>query len=335
MPFRTLSRIAAVALGAVLACGCSRENRSPAAPTQSPTPTPTVPSSPTALSLSVALDRTPLRVSDTATLRAHVRFSDGTESDVSDATWTVADEAISRVSATGQLTILAAGRTSITAKWKSLSNSLTIDALGKQYQFTARVHEAAPTANVALGGVQVVVERGSLDGMVLSTDATGAVTLPPTDNAGFRVRFKRPGYDDATFDVVAFPRDASADIAMAPAEGIETIHISGPDICAVPTVRAPCPNQPGICDWGSLMVTFPVYHSGIATLIDQSNPWVGGAWEDLAIDDGDGTYSEDRAFTLYTTSLPVRAGHRYAVFFSGSDYVVCNRPYRLTMTHPR
>lgn len=335
MPFGTFSRIAAVALGTVLTFGCSPANRSPAAPTPSPTPTPTVPSSTTALSLSVALDRTPLRVGDTAILRAHVRFSDGTESDVADATWTVADDAISRVSQTGQLTILAAGRTSITASWKSLSNSLTIETLGKQYQFTARVHEAAPTANVALGGVQVVVERGSLDGMVLSTDAAGAVTLPPTDNAGFRVRFKRPGYDDATFEVVAFPRDASADIAMAPAAGVETITIGGPDICAVPTVRAPCPNQPGICDWGSLMVTFPVYHSGTATLVDQSNPWVGGAWENLAIDEGNGTYTDYQAFTLYSTSLPVRAGHRYAVFFSGSDYVVCNRPYRLTLTHPK
>ena len=176
---------------------------------------------PTAVSLvSVTIEGVPgsLAVATQVQLQAAAAYSDGSQKDVTpSATWRSSNTAVATGSATGQLVALAAGETEITATFEGTAGR-TGAAVGG-YRVRGVVHETAPTSGVAVPDARVEIVGGSLNGLVVTTDAHGAFELPFVASPGFRIKIKKAGYDDVDFGVVELPRDLQPDIALSPTPG--------------------------------------------------------------------------------------------------------------------
>ncbi len=117
---------------------------------------------------------------------------------------------------------MGAGIVTLTAEHDRLSARASLPC---GFVVTAWVHENAPTRDVVLPGAQVVVVGGPHAGSILSTDAQGRVAIPPVASPGFRLQFKKPGYDDADYVVEQLPRETALDIEMMPVPGVRIDYV--------------------------------------------------------------------------------------------------------------
>jgi hypothetical protein len=201
--------IVSMLLLALPACG---SNVVPAASSAALPTAPSAQPAPSVAALQILDVPTSLPLGRTAQLRAVGTYPDGTYVDVSaKATWQSSNPAVCAVSPTGLVSATGAGTATIEARQDSLSRSASV-ACG--FVVIATVHENAPTTNVVLPGTQVVVVGGPHAGLTVSTDAQGRVALPPVSGPGFRLQFKKVGYDDTDYIVEQLPREADLDITM-------------------------------------------------------------------------------------------------------------------------
>ncbi len=181
------------------------------------------------LSVTISGVTAPLTVGTTLQLRLSASLSDGTQRDVTtEAAWQSSNVAVATVSSSGLLTVNGEGEADIAATFQPVAATARVTTTRVPYRVTGRVHEAEPTESTVIGGARVEVVGGPLDGYTTTTDASGLFGLPAVFDAGFRLKVKKAGYDDADYGIVVLPRDEHVDIGMSPVPGpppIARLHV--------------------------------------------------------------------------------------------------------------
>jgi len=178
---------------------------------------PTAPTTPgiTLVALTIASVDGVVPIGQSLQLRASAQYSDGSEREVTnDATWASSDEAIARVVA-GLLTVTGVGEADISARLQDVVSSRRIVGGRRSSTVSGVVHETFAT-DLPVDAARVEVVGGAQNGRVVTTDAQGRFELPGVTEPGFALKIKKPGYDDAQYNVVSLPRDANANIALRP-----------------------------------------------------------------------------------------------------------------------
>lgn len=172
------------------------------------------------LSVTISGVTAPLTVGTTLQLRLSASLSDGTQRDVTtEAAWQSSNVAVATVSSSGLLTVNGEGEADIAATFQAVAATARVTTTRVPYRVTGRVHETEPTESTVIGGAHVEVVGGPLDGYTTTTDASGLFGLPPVFDAGFRLKVKKAGYDDADYGIVVLPRDEHVDIGISPVPG--------------------------------------------------------------------------------------------------------------------
>ncbi|MGE5244837.1 MAG: hypothetical protein ACM3SQ_11475 [Betaproteobacteria bacterium] len=183
--------------------------------------TPTVPSAPTTRTqLQIVAVPATLQIGLAAQVRAIARYEDGTYVDASaQAFWSSSRPDVCKIAEDEIVSAVGAGTAVLQARFGDLSASASLSC---GYFIEASVHENAPTENVVVPGAQIVAVGGPLDGRTFLTDAQGHVTLPPVAAPGFRLQFKKTGYDDLDYIIRQLPRETALDIGMMP---VPSVHV--------------------------------------------------------------------------------------------------------------
>jgi Bacterial Ig-like domain (group 2) len=193
-------------------------------------------------------------VGQSSQLTASVTFSDGTKKDAtSSVAWQSSDATVATVSSTGLLTMTGAGEALLSASLQGVKGTakLLVSKLVPPltpYEISGVVHESAPTENVLLPDAVVQVVGGKLDGQQVSTNASGAFTLPPVTEAGFSLRVKRAGYETLQVPIDSLPHHLTHSIGLLPLP--QEVHEQWKvECCGRVSIR-------------ELHFSFPVHHSG-------------------------------------------------------------------------
>jgi hypothetical protein len=204
-----------------------------------------------------------LKVGQTAQLTASVTLSDGAKKDTtSGVTWQSTEPTVATVSSTGLLTTTGAGEALLTATLQGVKGTakLLVSKLAPPltlYEISGVVHESAPTENVLLPDTVVQVVGGQLDGQQVSTNASGAFTLPPVTEAGFSLRVKKAGYETLQVPIDSLPHHLTHSIGLLPLPQQVDERWSGG--CAGLTESS---RPLGFVSDRKLAISVPVHHSG-------------------------------------------------------------------------
>jgi hypothetical protein len=113
------------------------------------------------------------------------------------------------------LTVRGSGEAEISAVSAGVRGARRIVTVTGGYTITGVVREAFATS-LLVEAARIEVVGGPHDGRVLMTDAAGRFELSRVTEAGFALKVKKTGYEDAQYNVVALPRDTRAEIAIRP-----------------------------------------------------------------------------------------------------------------------
>ena len=260
---------------------------------------------------------------------AYAEFANGTRVDLREAScearWSSSTPEVVRVSATGLIEPIGFGTAVIAVDCEAVRGESTF-SVRRGFRIAGLVHESAPTEDVLIADARVEIEGGELDGHVVTTTADGRFVLPVVTFPGFGIRVKRPGYEDARFDVLMLPRDEQADIGLRPAFGMvqEVWEVQWP-LCWF----LECPKFDR---------TFDVHHDGQLTFQDARIVLV-YEWA-IGIFEGERLIWGSNGVPLPSNPMPhyplpaLKAGFRYRL------QVAVSRGYdgsssRLVFSHPR
>ena len=244
MTFRQLTCLGWLMIGTALVWGCDSSTKMTQPTTMGPSVT----------ELTISGLPPALKVGQTAQLTASVTLSDGAKKDAtSGVTWQSTEPTVATVSSTGLLTTTGAGEALLTATLQGVKGTakLLVSKLAPPltpYEISGVVHESAPTENVLLPDAVVQVVGGKLDGQQVSTNATGAFTLPAVTEAGFSVRVKRAGYETLRVPIDTLPHHLTHSIGLLPLP--QQVHERWSVVCC------------GRVSLRELHFAFPVHHSG-------------------------------------------------------------------------
>jgi len=272
-------------------------------------------------------------------LTATAAFSDGTRQDVTiRATWTSSNLSVATIAPTGVISGIGPGDVEIRVAYQGVADQRSIvvqraPVPPPSYVIRGIVHESAPTAHVLLPDVRIEVIGGALGGQVFVADHEAHFQLPAVTSAGFALKFKARGYDDAQFDVVQLPRDQTIDIGLVP-RLVTVRQVFAGDLG--PACRAKAQEQ----------VSFPVHNSGNLTFHSWWLPLTGsdpGGWS-LALYRGnelvqavgadcERTDCDPHVFTVFPT---LQAGFLYRLEITAAlcQPVTESGVFRLVFSHP-
>ena len=160
-------------------------------------------------------------VGQTGQLTAQVTAANGSQSDVTaTAVWSSSNHSVATVSATGLVTLIASGVTTITARISSgQTGTLSLTVVNPiNVPVAGRVSEAG---GFGLPQVQVTIVGGAKDGAVTQTDQYGNYSV--SDAAGAQqVRATKDGYNTATVSVGSNPTQVN--VTLTPTTPYADLH---------------------------------------------------------------------------------------------------------------
>jgi len=252
----------------------------PLAGCQSSAPPTNPTNTPTASSITISNLASDPTIGQVMQLVASVVLSDGTQKSLAngDVTWFSSDGQVATVSTTGLLTVTGSGEADVKAGYHDITgtvhlvvakSSSTTPVSPPTFEITGVVHESAPTTEVSLSDVRVEVVGGPLDGQSTTTDRSGRFTLREVSDPGFALKFKKAGYDDLQYDVVALPRDQNPSVGLHPTFAIVHQTFDG-------TLDPACyAGIPGGSNHGKSVkraISFFVHHDGEITFQEYLRP---------------------------------------------------------------
>lgn len=131
--------------------------------------------------------------------------------------------------------------------------------------FTGQIHETAPTQAVLIGGAQITIAGGPLDGVSATSDASGAFSMPAVKSGGLNLVVSKQGYERRTVTVPDATASARVDVGLAPQYALVTEVLEGDLTAACPSSR-PAPTA-------SLL--FSPHHAGPLKITEGSLPAIG------------------------------------------------------------